>query len=182
MTQNKVHHLLAILYLTFEVNITQVSYVIECVIVNGVQFTEVWFLKGLFERNIPNCAVICKLRNLKYLSRFCSYKFFLISKRCQNSFNVWKLHQVRKKLKSDKTISNRPATARFEIFLIHKLFAMFFCIHKMGMINMHFLVKVIFILYKNSKFHLKSRSEKTHCAIWNIGSRMPRLDIFLVMQ
>ena len=58
VTQNKVHHLLAILYLTFEVNITQVSYVIECVIVNRVQFNEVWFLKGLFERNISNCTVI----------------------------------------------------------------------------------------------------------------------------
>ena len=32
MTQNKVHHLLAILYLIFEVNITQVSYVIQCII------------------------------------------------------------------------------------------------------------------------------------------------------
>ena len=28
VTQNKVHHLLAILYLIFEVNITQVSYVV----------------------------------------------------------------------------------------------------------------------------------------------------------
>ena len=58
MTQNKVHHLLAISYLTFEVNITQVFYVIECVIVSGGQFTEVKHLKGFFERNIFNCAVI----------------------------------------------------------------------------------------------------------------------------
>ena len=129
-----------------------------------------------------NAQLFGKLHNLKYLSRFCCYNFIRISKTCQNSVNVWKLHQVRQKLKSDKAISNRPATARFEIFFNHNLFAMFFCIHKMGMINMHFLVKVIFILYKNSKFHLKSRSEKTHCTIWNIWSRMPRLDIFLVMQ
>ena len=41
VTQNKVHHLLAILYLIFEVNFTQVSYVFQCIIVNEVQFNEV---------------------------------------------------------------------------------------------------------------------------------------------
>ena len=34
MTQDKVHHPLAILYLIFEVNITEVSYVVQCIIVN----------------------------------------------------------------------------------------------------------------------------------------------------
>ena len=37
VTQNKVHHLLAILYLIFEVNITQVYYTIQCIIANEVQ-------------------------------------------------------------------------------------------------------------------------------------------------
>ena len=73
--------------------------------------------------------------------------------------------EIRKHLKSDKTISNRAATARFEIFLTQKLFVIPFCIHKMGMINMHFLAKTISILFKNNKFHLKSRSEKHCCAI-----------------
>ena len=41
VTQNKVHHLIAILYLIFEVINTQVSYVIQCIIVNEVQFNEV---------------------------------------------------------------------------------------------------------------------------------------------
>ena len=41
VTQNKVHHLLAILYLILEVNNTQVSYVVQCIIVNEVQFNEV---------------------------------------------------------------------------------------------------------------------------------------------
>ena len=43
VTQNKVHHLLAILNLILEVNNTQVSYVIQCIIVNEVQFNEVLF-------------------------------------------------------------------------------------------------------------------------------------------
>ena len=122
-----------------------------------------------------------KLRDLKYLSRFFSYICFLIFKSCQSNFNVWKLHEIRKKLKSDKTISNRPATARFEIFLIRKLFIMFLCIHKMGIINMHFLVTTISISYKSNKFYRKSRSEKPCCAIWNIKSRMSILDFNLVI-
>ena len=43
VTQNKVHYLLAILYLIFEVNFTQVSYIIQCIIVNEVQFNEAQF-------------------------------------------------------------------------------------------------------------------------------------------
>ena len=43
VTQNKVHHLLAILHLIFEANITQVSYVVQCIILNEVQFNEVQF-------------------------------------------------------------------------------------------------------------------------------------------
>ena len=58
VTQNKVHHLLAILYLIFEVNNTQVSYVIQCIVVNKVQFNRVLFWKCLSEKNILNCAVI----------------------------------------------------------------------------------------------------------------------------
>ena len=41
VTQNKVHHLLAILYSILEGNNTQVSYVVQCIIVNEVQFNEV---------------------------------------------------------------------------------------------------------------------------------------------
>ena len=41
VTQNKVHHLQVILYFIFEVNRTQVSYVIQCIILNEVQFNEV---------------------------------------------------------------------------------------------------------------------------------------------
>ena len=58
VTHNKLHHLLAILYLIFEVNITQVSYVVQCIIVNEVQFNKVLFWKCLSEKNISNCAVI----------------------------------------------------------------------------------------------------------------------------
>ena len=58
VTQNKVHHLLAILYLILEDNNTQVSYVVQCIIVKEVQFNEVLFLKCLLKRNISNCAVI----------------------------------------------------------------------------------------------------------------------------
>ena len=43
VTQNKVNHLLAILHLIFEVNITQVSYVIHCIIANEVQSNKVQF-------------------------------------------------------------------------------------------------------------------------------------------
>ena len=45
VTQNKVHHLLVILYLIFEANFNQVSYVVQCIISNEVQFNEVQFLK-----------------------------------------------------------------------------------------------------------------------------------------
>ena len=57
VTQNKVHHLLVILYLIFDVNFTQVSYDVQCILSNEVQFNEVQFLKYLSERNISNCAV-----------------------------------------------------------------------------------------------------------------------------
>ena len=40
VTQNKVHHLPAILCLILEVNITQVSYVVQCIIVYEIQFNE----------------------------------------------------------------------------------------------------------------------------------------------
>ena len=40
VTQNKVHHLLVILYLILEVNNTQVSYVVQCIIANEVKFNE----------------------------------------------------------------------------------------------------------------------------------------------
>ena len=43
VTQNKVHHLLAILYLILEVNNTQVSYVVQRIIVNKDHFIEVLF-------------------------------------------------------------------------------------------------------------------------------------------
>ena len=138
--------------------------------------------ENVFQREISQIAQLFgKLRDLRYLSRFFSYKCFLIFKKCQSSFFVWKFHLIRKNLKSDKTISNRAATARFEIFLTQKLFAIFSCILKMAMMNMHFLVKTISILSKYNKFYLKSRSEKPCCAIWNIGSRMQKLDFYSVM-
>ena len=62
-------------------------------------------------------------------------------------------------MKSEKTISNRLATAWFEIFQTQKLFVISFCNHKIGVKNMHFLVKTISFLFKNNCFHLKSRSE-----------------------
>ena len=37
VTQNKVHHLLAILYFILEGDNTQVSYVVQCIIVSQVQ-------------------------------------------------------------------------------------------------------------------------------------------------
>ena len=43
VTQNKVHHLLSFLYLILEANNTQVSYVIQYIIVHEVQFNEVLF-------------------------------------------------------------------------------------------------------------------------------------------
>ena len=43
VTQNKVHHHLTILYLILEVNNIQESYVIQCIVVNEVQFNEVLF-------------------------------------------------------------------------------------------------------------------------------------------
>ena len=57
VTQNKVPHLLAILYLICEVNITQESYVIQCIIANEVQLNKVQFWKCLSQRNISNSAV-----------------------------------------------------------------------------------------------------------------------------
>ena len=41
VTQIKVHHVLAILYSIFEVNIHQASYVVQCIAVNEVQLNEV---------------------------------------------------------------------------------------------------------------------------------------------
>ena len=60
-----------------------------------------------------------------------------------------------KNWKSDKTISNRLVTAQFEMNQIQKLFVIYFCNHKIGIVNMHFLVKAIYILFKKNKFHLK---------------------------
>ena len=57
-------------------------------------------------------------------------------------------------MKSDKTISNRPATVRFEIFLTQKLFVISFCNHKMGMKNMHFWLKPFLIYLKTTSFIL----------------------------
>ena len=42
----------------FEGNITQVSFVIQCIVANEVQFNKVQFWKCLSKRNISNCAVI----------------------------------------------------------------------------------------------------------------------------
>ena len=86
VTQNKVHHLLAISYLTFEVNITQVSYVIKCVIVNGVQFTEVQYLKGFFERNISNCAVIWQTTQFEISFKNFQLKFFSYIEKMSKQF------------------------------------------------------------------------------------------------
>ena len=58
VTQNNVHHVLAILYSIFKVNITQVYFVVQCITVNEVQLNELWFWKWLSERKISNCAVI----------------------------------------------------------------------------------------------------------------------------
>ena len=80
-------------------------------------------------------------------------------------FLCLKIALNKKNMKSRKTISNRPATARFEIILTQKLFVMSFCNHKMCIINMHFLAKVISFLFKNNKFNLKLRSEKPHRTI-----------------
>ena len=98
---------------------------------------------------------------------------------------------MRTNLKYDKTISNGPATVRFEMILTQKLeleldfcyisVVTSFCNHKMGIVNMHQFVKAIFILFKKNKVHLKSCSEKPHCAICNIGVRMPKQDFFLLM-
>ena len=43
LTQNKVHHLLAILNFIFDFNITQVIYVIQCFIASEVKFNKVQF-------------------------------------------------------------------------------------------------------------------------------------------
>ena len=120
--QNKVHHLMAILYLVFNINITQVSYVIHCIIPNEVQL---------------------------------------------NSFYVWKLHQIWKNLKSDKPISNHPATAQFEIFLTQKLFVISFCNHKMGIINMHFWWKP-FLIYLNTTSFISNRAVRDPAAHFEI--------------
>ena len=52
--RNKVHHPLAILYLIFDVNITQVPYIIQRIRANEVKLNKVQFEKCLFRRNISN--------------------------------------------------------------------------------------------------------------------------------
>ena len=69
VTQNKVHHLLAILYLIFEVNITPVSYAPKSIISNEVQFNKVKFWKRLSTKNISNCAAIWQ--NIIFEISFC---------------------------------------------------------------------------------------------------------------
>ena len=106
----------------------------------------------------PNCTSI--------------YPLASSNEKCMHSFFVWKSHWIRKHLKSDKTIPNRPAIARYEIFLTQKLCVRSFCNHKIGIIDMHF---------KNNKFYLKSRSDKPRSTIWNIGSWIPKLDFYSVL-
>ena len=91
VTQNKLHHLLAIFYFIFEVNSPKVSYVIQCILVNEVQFHEVQFWKCLLEGNISNNAVIWQTTRLEISFKIFQFKCFLISKKCQSSFYVWKL-------------------------------------------------------------------------------------------
>ena len=50
VTQYKVHHHLAILYLIFEVNIAQVSYVIQFIIANEVQCNETIFRMSIIKK------------------------------------------------------------------------------------------------------------------------------------
>ena len=101
-----------------------------------------------------------KIPNLKYLSRFFSYKCFLISGRCSSSIYVGKLQLIRKKLRSDKTISNRPATVLFEIIQTQNLFAIYFCNQKMG------IIKFIFWL-KPFLFYLRTIGVISDCAVKN---------------
>ena len=122
-----------------------------------------------FRSNWANCAIWNMFQDFSVINVFWAVSMF------EN-------REMRKNFKSDKTISNRPATARFEIFLTQKLFGLSSCVHKMGIIYMHFLVKTISILFNNFKFHLKSCSKKSCCAIWNIGSRIPKLDYYSVMS
>ena len=59
---------------------------IALTIENEVHFnTELFLITQLF----------VKLHDLKYLSRFFSCTWFLIFKRCQSRFFVWKLHQIK---------------------------------------------------------------------------------------
>ena len=129
------------------------------------KFNEVQFSKCLSERCISICAVFWQTARFQISFKIFSCKCFVISKN----------------FKTDKTITNRPATELFEIILSEKLFVIFFCNHKMGILDIHFLVKTISDLSKNNKFYLKLRSEKPCCAIWNIGSMIPKLDFYSVL-
>ena len=61
---------------------------------------------------------------------------------------------IKSEKNSDKTISNHPATAQFGIILTQNIFLIFYCNHEMGMINMHFLVKPVLIIFKKNKFQI----------------------------
>ena len=59
VTQNKVHNLRAILYLIFEVNITKVFHVFQCIIVNEVHFMKMSFRDKYLKlrSNMENYAI-----------------------------------------------------------------------------------------------------------------------------
>ena len=66
----------------------------------------------------------------------------------QELFLCLKIAINQKHLKSDKTISNQPATAQLEIFLTQKLFVTSFCNHKIGI----FWLKPFLINSKTTSF------------------------------
>ena len=104
---------------------------------NKFQFKKVQFWNCLSEINISIAYLFGKLCDLKYLSRVFFYTCFLIFKRClkialnQKILEIWQDH-----LKSG-----------FEIILTQKRYSIFFSNHKMGILDMYFLVKSIFILF-----------------------------------
>ena len=99
VTQNKVHHLLAILHLTFEVNITQVSYVIQCIIATKVEFNKVQFWKWLSESNISNCAVIWQTTRFEISLNIFHVQIFSDIKKMSEQFKCLKIAFNKKKIK-----------------------------------------------------------------------------------
>ena len=81
-----------------------------------------------------------------------------------NKFLCLKISSYQKKFKSDKTISNRPATTRLKIVLTQKPFVMYFCNDKMDMINVHFQLKP-FLFYLRITSFISNRAVRPYCAI-----------------